>query len=82
MTVNLNNSNTAEASFSFECSDNSGALLMLHPSGISTELLSRNRIVRYMRKHIDSWLELANDQLDLGRKEEELQFVSGTVKTC
>ena len=54
---------------------------MLDPSGISTDLLSRIHIIRYMRDHFDAWLEFANGNVGVGLKDEELMFVSGTVKT-
>lgn len=54
---------------------------MLDPSGISHVILSRSSIVRYMRTHFERWIEFANGRFGLGLKDEELLFVSGTIKT-
>ncbi|KAI0633111.1 hypothetical protein C8Q77DRAFT_1058568 [Trametes polyzona] len=67
--------------FTFECMDEAGALLVMGPSGRTTDILSRQRIVDYMNTHFDSWLEFANDRLGLGLKEDQIMFVSGTTKT-
>ncbi|KAI0651061.1 hypothetical protein C8Q79DRAFT_996631 [Trametes meyenii] len=67
--------------FDFECTDDAGALLFLDPSGRAQDILSRKRIIDYIRTNFDSWLEFANDRLGLGLREEQLLFVSGTTKT-
>ena len=71
----------AGASFSFECSKDCGALLMLDPTGVSTEIQSKLRIQEYMCTHFTKWTQLANGVLGLGLKDEDLMFVSGTIKT-
>ena len=73
---------TGDALFSFECSETFGALVMLSPSGISTDLLSPAHIKKYMRAHFSSWMEFANGKFGLELQEDELLFVSGVVKTC
>ena len=54
---------------------------MLDPPGTTTYIQSKRRIVTYMRQHFDSWMELANSQLELDIHEQDLLFVSGTTCT-
>lgn len=56
-------------------------MLMLGPSAVSQDILSRLSIGRYMRAHFESWTEFANGKFGLGLKDEELLFVCGTTKT-
>ncbi|RDX51663.1 hypothetical protein OH76DRAFT_262270 [Lentinus brumalis] len=68
-------------SIHFECRDDYGAVLLLHPLGVSHAIKSHNLISRYMRQHFERWLEFANSRFELGLKDEELIFVCGTIKT-
>ncbi|KAI0743075.1 hypothetical protein C8Q80DRAFT_1273631 [Daedaleopsis nitida] len=54
---------------------------MLEPPALSTDIHSRNAIVAYIRKNIDSWLEFANSTWNLDLKEHEVLFICGTTKT-
>ena len=56
---------------------------MLEPPGRRIHLKSKIRIVNYMRQNFDSWLEFANgpNGPGLGLKQEDIIFVSGTIKT-
>ena len=69
------------ARLNIKFTNDSGALLALDPPGMSRQLESRLSIVAYMREHIDNWLALANKGWGLDLKEQDLIFVSGTMKT-
>ena len=71
------------AVYKFISHANSGALVVLKPPGISTNISARLRIVNYMRDNFANWLEFANsvDSRGLGLRDEELIFISGTIKT-
>ncbi|KAI1795444.1 hypothetical protein LXA43DRAFT_882015 [Ganoderma leucocontextum] len=63
----------------FEAED--AAFVALSPPGYAEDIKSRLFIYDYMRKNMDSWLELANGQRGLGLDDEDIVFVCGTVKT-
>ncbi|KAI0349454.1 hypothetical protein OH77DRAFT_1365948, partial [Trametes cingulata] len=67
--------------FNFECADDAGALLLLSPAGRAEDILSRRHILDYVEANFDRWMEFANSQQGLGLKEEQILFVSGTMKT-
>lgn len=56
-------------------------MLFLGPSGRTQDLLSKKLIVDYTEAHFDRWVEFANNRLQLGLKEDQIVFVSGTTKT-
>ncbi|TBU25438.1 hypothetical protein BD311DRAFT_669637 [Dichomitus squalens] len=68
-------------SFTFECSDDSGAMLVLHPSAVSKDIKSRKHVVAYIQSHFPEWMEFANGRFGLVLKDEQLMFVCGTTKT-
>ncbi|KAH9934535.1 WD40 repeat-like protein [Epithele typhae] len=71
----------AGAGYKFVCKSDTGAVLLLQPPAITTHVQSKRRMVTYMRKHFDRWLELANAKHDMDLKETDLFFVSGTTAT-
>ncbi|EIW56314.1 uncharacterized protein TRAVEDRAFT_128116 [Trametes versicolor FP-101664 SS1] len=68
-------------SLKFDCSENTGAFLLLERPAIALVLPAKDRIVRYMRDNFDRWLEFANADNGLSLRPEEIYFVHGTVKT-
>ncbi|TBU28366.1 hypothetical protein BD311DRAFT_663481 [Dichomitus squalens] len=72
---------SAEESLSFECSTDTGALLLLGPPAMKCALSQRRHIMNYLREHVDAWHTHAAENLGLGVRLEELMFVSGTTKT-
>lgn len=75
----------AEASASmglrYECTEESGALLMLKQPAHKTYLDCKMYIRKYMRTHISDWCAFANDYYGIGLEEKDIIFVSGTTKT-
>ncbi|KAI0633109.1 hypothetical protein C8Q77DRAFT_1040359, partial [Trametes polyzona] len=82
MTMSIASPNVSGGiNFNFECMDEAGALLVMSAPGRTTDILSRRRIINYMTAHFDSWLEFANHHLGLELREDQIIFVSGTMKT-
>ncbi len=57
-------------SIHFQCRDDYGAVLLLHPLGVSHAIKSHKLISRYMRQHFERWLEFANSRFELGLTED------------
>ncbi|TBU40271.1 hypothetical protein BD309DRAFT_993190 [Dichomitus squalens] len=70
-------------SFAFQTTADCGALVLLEPPAESADIESKRHIVNYMRRHFDSWLDFVNGQegMSLGLEEQDIVFVSGTMKT-
>ncbi|KAI1795614.1 hypothetical protein LXA43DRAFT_881508 [Ganoderma leucocontextum] len=75
------NSPSAGAHFGFECSTDAGAFLLLAPPAVCRQIQSKKHIADYMRRSFPQWSELANSRFGLGLKDEEIVYVSGTIKT-
>ncbi|RPD72326.1 hypothetical protein L226DRAFT_546923 [Lentinus tigrinus ALCF2SS1-7] len=73
---------SASIGLRYQCSEESGALLMLKQPGHKTSLDCGMHIRRYMRAHLTNWCDFANGgHLGIGLQEKDLIFVSGFVKT-
>ncbi|KAI0742978.1 hypothetical protein C8Q80DRAFT_1259448 [Daedaleopsis nitida] len=70
------------AALRYQCSDDSGALLLLKRPGNTTYLDCDLHIKRYMRTHIQRWYEFAIDYLGIELEEQDIIFVSGFTKTA
>ncbi|RPD59661.1 hypothetical protein L227DRAFT_593782 [Lentinus tigrinus ALCF2SS1-6] len=71
----------AAAGLRYQCSETSGALLMLKKPAHRTYIDCRMHIKKYLRTHISSWLDFANGPLGIGLEEKDIIFVSGHTKT-
>ncbi|KAI0758716.1 hypothetical protein C8Q74DRAFT_1209013, partial [Fomes fomentarius] len=76
---------SAGAEYHLEVFDSAGALLFLDCPAKKQIIKSKRHIVNYLRENIGRWhayLETyGDDSIELGRKLEDLLFVSGTTKT-
>ncbi|KAI1795416.1 hypothetical protein LXA43DRAFT_41698 [Ganoderma leucocontextum] len=70
----------AIAGVEFRCLGGSGAFMVIDSPAISDDNHSKLWILEYMRENLDSWLEFANTRLNLGLDEQDIVFVSRTVK--
>ncbi|RPD68418.1 hypothetical protein L226DRAFT_548538 [Lentinus tigrinus ALCF2SS1-7] len=71
----------ATAGLRYQCSETSGALLMLKKPAHRTYIDCSIHIKKYFRTHISSWLDFANGPLGIGLEEKDIVFVSGHTKT-
>ncbi|KAL1943450.1 hypothetical protein VTO73DRAFT_4525 [Trametes versicolor] len=67
--------------FTFNCSGNSGALLILNPCGMGHDILSTGAVKDYIDANFDRWLSFANHTMGLDLREDDIRFVTGTTKT-
>ncbi|KAI0673301.1 hypothetical protein C8Q78DRAFT_714618 [Trametes maxima] len=67
--------------FSFECYEDSGALLVPRPRMMEHVILSTRPIRAYMETHFDTWFEFGAHTLGFDIKEDDIRFVIGTMKT-
>ena len=74
-------STQAGINFTFKSTLDCGTFLVLSPPAVSRQILSKQHIVNYMRWNFNRWLEFANATMGLGLHDEEIIFVSGTMKT-
>ena len=58
-----------------------GALVVLEPPALGTEIHARLHIEKYMVNNFPAFIEYANTELGVGLRDEDLLFVSGTTKT-
>ena len=65
----------------YQCTADSGALLLLRDPADRTELNCKLHIRQYIVKNIESWKAFANDHLGIGLLEKDILFVSGFTKT-
>ena len=73
---------SAGVGFHFHSLDDAGAFVLLKPSGSREAIVTKRHVVNYLRENFDSWLEWANsDEIGLELKDNELLFVSATIKT-
>ena len=55
---------------------------MLDPPGDRALIISRKKIIDYMRAYFESWVEFANSEhVAIGIPKEDILLVSGTIKT-
>ncbi|KAI0749240.1 hypothetical protein C8Q80DRAFT_1218489 [Daedaleopsis nitida] len=73
---------SAEATLRYQCSESSGAILLLRRPGNFEFLDCRLRIKAYMLEHFSRWYEFANSTLGIGLQDKEILFVSGFIKTA
>ena len=71
---------SAGMTMQFRCSDKTGALLVLRRPAERKAMLNTLLIRQYMREHIASWSQFANNRLGLGLEADKIIFVSGFVK--
>ncbi|TFK83320.1 hypothetical protein K466DRAFT_498709 [Polyporus arcularius HHB13444] len=71
----------ATAGLRYQCSETSGALLMLKQSAHKTYIDCRMHIQKYVRAHMSNWLDFANGLLGIGLEEKDVIFISGHTKT-
>ncbi|RPD70198.1 WD40 repeat-like protein [Lentinus tigrinus ALCF2SS1-7] len=67
--------------FKYTTKASAGAVLVLRPPGRRQVISSKRRIVTYMRERFDSWMSLVNDRFEMDLAQDELWFISGTIKT-
>ncbi|KAI0787285.1 hypothetical protein C8Q74DRAFT_1196659 [Fomes fomentarius] len=72
----------ADATLRYQCSESSGAVLLLRRPAHYEFLDSRLRIKTYMLENFSRWLEFANSTLGIGLQDKEILFVSGYIKTA
>ncbi|KAI1791419.1 hypothetical protein LXA43DRAFT_428582 [Ganoderma leucocontextum] len=72
---------SAGGSVSFKCKQNAGALLVFDQPGVGQSIPTKRYIVTYLRAHMDSWFEWANEGLSYDVRREDIKFVFGTIKT-
>ena len=72
---------SASVGLRYRCTDDSGAFLFLKQPAHKTFLDCKLSIINYMKTHLDSWCEFANETLGIGLKDKDLIFVSGFTKT-
>ena len=72
---------SAYAGLRYQCSQDSGALLLLKQPEHKTFLNCHLRIKEYMMTHLADWCEFANDRLGIGLEDKDIIFVSGFTKT-
>ncbi|KAI0719164.1 hypothetical protein C8T65DRAFT_736858 [Cerioporus squamosus] len=65
----------------YQCSEASGALLMLKQSAHKTYIDCTMHIQKYVRNHMSSWIDFANGLLGIGLEEKDIVFISGHTKT-
>ena len=65
----------------FKCQSDTGAFLVLSAPAVMMHIQVKRRIVTHMRRHFDRWMEYANSTIGLDLKENQIYFVSGTIKT-
>ena len=72
---------SAGGSVSFECKQNTGALLVLDQPGMGQSIPTRRHIVTYLHTHMDSWFKWGTEELGYDVRMHDIKFVSGTIKT-
>ncbi|KAI1791421.1 WD40 repeat-like protein [Ganoderma leucocontextum] len=75
---------SAGGSLSFECKQNTGAVLLLDQAALGQSIPTKRHIVTYLYRHMDNWFEWATDVSEgLGHdlQMHDIKFVSGTLKT-
>ncbi|KAI0673289.1 WD40-repeat-containing domain protein [Trametes maxima] len=72
---------SAGAGLKFMSSQESGAFLFLETPATAHIILSKRRVVTYLREHFDRWMEFANDDCGMILPQEQIYFVHGVVKT-
>ncbi|KAI0750127.1 hypothetical protein C8Q80DRAFT_1269887 [Daedaleopsis nitida] len=71
----------ATAGLRFQCSEETGALLMLKQPAHKTYLNCAVHIRQYIRNHLSSWCDFANQIRGIGLQEKDIIFISGHTKT-
>ena len=61
---------------SFECTEDTGAILLLQTPADWTHLDCDLYIKEYMKSHIENWVEFANVRLGMGLAEDDIIFVN------
>ncbi|RPD72487.1 hypothetical protein L226DRAFT_467109 [Lentinus tigrinus ALCF2SS1-7] len=72
---------SAAASFRYQCTTTSGALLYLRDHGHKTFLDCDRHIKKYMSTHVTSWYQFTTRRLGIDLEEQDLIFISGFTKT-
>ncbi|KAI0718550.1 hypothetical protein C8T65DRAFT_79939 [Cerioporus squamosus] len=72
---------SAAATLRYQCTQTSGALLLLKENAHKWFLDCDRYIKAYMSKHIEQWHEFATIRLGIDVKQEDVIFVSGCTKT-
>ena len=65
----------------YQCTESSGAILLLKRAGHFEFLDCRLHIKSYMLEHFSRWYDFANSSLGIGLQDKEILFVSGFIKT-
>ncbi|PSR75640.1 hypothetical protein PHLCEN_2v8931 [Hermanssonia centrifuga] len=66
--------------YSFTCSDEEGAMLLLKSSARSDSLCPNEVLSQYMKKHHQDWYELAKSRYHWSCKPEDIILVNGWIK--
>ncbi|TFK81792.1 hypothetical protein K466DRAFT_604210 [Polyporus arcularius HHB13444] len=72
---------SATASFRYQCTTTSGALLYLRDHGHKTFFDCDRHIKKYMSTHVTSWYQFTTRRLGIDLEEKDLIFISGFTKT-
>lgn len=72
---------SASVGLRYECTKESGALLMLKKPAHKTYLDCKRAIWTYIRNNIASWYDFANKRYFIKLEEKDIIFISGTTKT-
>ncbi|KAI1795443.1 hypothetical protein LXA43DRAFT_1091094 [Ganoderma leucocontextum] len=71
----------AIAGLKFRCLGGPGSFMAIDSPAIAHDNLSNLWFFKYMRENMDSWLEFANTRPNLDLDEQNIVFVSRTIKT-